>query len=59
MRVTSLSQWLTKKKAWGVLPFAIILFVFILLALCAPLIAPLDPLWWLYCQFVSQEVWAL
>ena len=44
MRVTSLSQWLTKKKAWGVLPFAIILFVFILLALCAPLIAPLDPL---------------
>ena len=42
--INALAQWISKRKAWGAVPFAIILFGFILLAILAPLVAPLDPL---------------
>jgi len=42
--INALAQWISKRKAWGAVPFALILFAFILLAILAPLVAPLDPL---------------
>ena len=42
--ITALAQWISKRKAWGAVPFALILLGFILLAILAPLLAPLDPL---------------
>ncbi len=42
--INALAQWISKRKAWGAVPFALILFGFILLAILAPLLAPLDPL---------------
>ena len=44
LSINALAQWISKRKAWGAVPFALILFGFILLAILAPLVAPLDPL---------------
>lgn len=44
LSINALAQWISKRKAWGAVPFALILFGFILLAILAPLLAPLDPL---------------
>ena len=44
LSINALAQWISKRKAWGAVPFALSLFGFILLAILAPLVAPLDPL---------------
>ena len=44
LSINALAQWISKRKVWGAVPFALILFGFILLAILAPLLAPLDPL---------------
>lgn len=43
-RLAGIRAWLTERRAWGAVPFAIILLGFIAIALFAPLLAPVDPL---------------
>jgi len=41
--LSALSAWLTRRRAWGAVPFVIILLGFIIIALLATFVAPLDP----------------